>query len=64
MGWLERNQQMYMIRHAADSLRHAAEPTDRAAEIFVKLSPPCRGDHWFTLFCGEDQVVKQVRVSG
>ncbi|MFT4689578.1 MAG: hypothetical protein ACJASX_002742 [Limisphaerales bacterium] len=56
MGGFQAYQKMNMIGDSANPLRFTTETVDRAAQVFVKLRHPTRGDDWLAIFCGKDQV--------
>ncbi len=63
MRWFERNEEMYMVGHAADTLRSATEPTHGSAKVFMQLFAPLFSDKWFPVLGGENEMKMKTRVS-
>src|SRR5947209_1479427 len=53
---------MHVVRDAADALREAAEPVDRAAEVLVQTRGPGVRDERFAALRAEDDVVMEAEV--
>ena len=56
---LQSDEQMDMVRHAADALRKAAESIDGAAQVLVKLITPCCIDQRRAVLGGKNDMVMQ-----
>ena len=50
---------MDMIGNAADALGKAAQPGDRAAQIFMQARPPLRGDEGLSILGAENKMIMQ-----
>ena len=64
MGGFEGDQQVDMIRHAANAMRESIESFDDSAEIGVEFGAPWGGDHRFPVLGGEYQEVMERGVGG
>src|ERR1051325_5486958 len=62
MSSFQANEQMDMIRDAADALRKSAEAGNGPAQVFVQPRTPFGGDDGFAVFGSEHQMIMQAQV--
>ena len=58
----ESEEQMNMIVYAADNLRNAAQPANRAAKIIVQARLPFRADERLPVFRAEHEMIMQAQI--
>jgi len=58
------NQQMHMIRDAANTLGDSICRTNDSTKVRVQISAPRRVDGRLLIFCSKNDVIMQTQVSG